>query len=336
MNILVTGGGGYIGSTLVPMLLNDGHNVTVIDRFFFGENLLPDTKNLTKIKADVRNYDYNILKGIDAVIDLVAISNDPSGELLPKETEEINFRSRLATATKAKEFGVKRYILPSSCSIYGFQDNEVNERSEVNPLTIYAKNNYCAENEIIKLADDSYTVTILRQATIYGYSPRMRFDLAVNGMTFGAWKSRNIPLMRDGEQWRPMLHVQDAARAMMFMLKQNPSDINAQIFNVGSQNNSNYKIKDIAQKVVDTVPDKVVIEWYGDPDNRSYKVNFDKISKLGFRCEHTIEDGIKEIYLKLQEGTLDKTDRTITLKWYQNLIEWNNLLKDVVIEGKIF
>jgi nucleoside-diphosphate-sugar epimerase len=335
MKVFVTGAGGYIGTTLVPMLLDKGCDVIALDRFFFGEDYLKDHPRLTKIKADSREYDFGLMKDVDAVIDLVAISNDPSGDLLPRETDEINFRSRATTAMKAKEYGVKRYILPSSCSIYGFQDAIVNEESAVNPITLYAKANLSAENAVKKLADDNFTVVILRQSTLYGYSPRMRFDLAINGMTFGAWKTGKLPLMRDGSQWRPMVHVKDTSRAMIFMLNAEQEKTNGNIFNVGSVTNSNYQIKTLGEMVANTIPNDVKIEWYGDPDHRSYQVSFDKLAALGFKCEQTIENGIEEMAKALENGLTDKTDKTITLKWYQNLIEWNETVNQVAINRRI-
>ncbi len=336
MRILVTGAGGYVGTTLVPMLLENGYDVIAMDRFFFGESLIENHPKLQKIKADSRDYDACIIKNIDAVIDLVAISNDPSSDLFPKETKEINFQSRVRTAKLAKEYGVKRYILPSSCSIYGFQDEEVNETSPVNPITLYAKANLAAEEGVKALADDDFVVVVLRQSTLFGYSPRMRFDLAINGMTFGALKTGKLPLMRDGSQWRPMVHVKDTARAMMFMLEADPTRINNNIFNIGSIANSNYRIKDLGEMVANTVTQDVEIEWYGDPDHRSYKVNFDKLAGLGFECIYTIEYGIQEIAEAIEAGLTDKTDKTITLKWYKNLIEWNETLEGIVLNGKVF
>ena len=221
MKIHVTGGAGYIGSVLVPKLLEYGHEVIVSDRFFFGDTL-PDHQRLTKKRADSRNLDSSLFEGVDAVIDLVAISNDPSGEKFAEATFEINHKSRLRTAKLAKEHGSERYILPSSCSIYGFQEDGhiADEESPTNPLTSYSKANEMAEKDILPLADEKFVVTVVRQATVYGFSNRMRFDLAINGMTYGAWRERKLPLMRDGKQWRPMIHVKDTSDAMIFMLHQ--------------------------------------------------------------------------------------------------------------------
>jgi nucleoside-diphosphate-sugar epimerase len=175
--ILVTGAGGYIGSVLVPKLLNKGYAVKAVDRYFFGMDKLEAHERLTVIKEDTRRLGEHHFAGVDAVIDLVAISNDPGGDLFPEATYEINHASRVQSARKAKAMGVQRYILPSSCSIYGFQDNGrmVDETAATNPLTTYAKANEKAEQDILPLADAAFTVVILRQATVYGYSPRMRF-----------------------------------------------------------------------------------------------------------------------------------------------------------------
>ena len=319
MKVLVTGGAGYIGNILIPTLLRENYEVTVLDRFFFGD-YFEDHKNLTKINADSRNYDAEILKEIDAIIDLVAISNDPSGEAFQEATYQINYESRVRSAKLAKLNGVKRYILPSSCSIYGFQGKNfiADEKSPTNPLTSYAKANELAEKEILPLADESFTVTVIRQATVYGYSPRMRFDLAINGMTFGAWKQRKLPLMRDGKQWRPMIHVQDTSDALIHILKADKDLINNEIFNAGSKHNV-YQLGDLAKRVAQAVGEDVSIEWYGDKDTRSYNVSFNKIEEIGFKAKLSAEDGVKELVSKLEKGELKKTKKTITLDWYSEL-----------------
>lgn len=336
MKVLVTGAGGYIGTTLIPMLLKQGHKVVALDRFFFGEEKLVQSPNLELVFADSRNYDENIMHGIDAVIDLVAISNDPSGELFQDQTYEINHKSRVRTAQLAKKHGVSRYILPSSASIYGFQDKAfiADENSKTNPLTTYAKANEMAEKDILPLASNDFCVIVLRQSTVYGYSSRMRLDLAINGMTYGAWATGKLPLMRDGTQWRPMVHVSDTARAQIFMLDAPKAEVNGNIFNVGSDANS-YQIKDLAEIVKHTVGN-VEIEWYGDPDERSYRVSFKKIESLGYKAEKIAEDGVREILEKLNSGELEKTLDTITLDWYKSLIEWHKRLKKIEINGGIF
>jgi len=334
--VLVTGAGGYIGTTLVPMLLERDYKVRAIDRFFFGGDLLPDHPQLERIRADSRKLEPAHLEGVDHVIDLVAISNDPSGELFEEATYQINHKSRVRTAELARAAGARRYILPSSCSLYGFQDPQVicDETFPTNPLTTYAKANEMAEEGVLPLASDDFCVVVLRQATVYGYSPRMRFDLAINGMTYGAWKTGVLPLMRDGSQWRPMVHVRDTARAQIFMLSAPAERINGERFNVGSDAN-NYQLGPLAELVCETLPREVRIDWYGDPDHRSYRVAFDKIEALGWRAEYTAREGALEIYEKLESGAVDKTTQTITLEWYKELTRWHRIVREVELHGGI-
>ncbi len=334
--VMVTGGGGYIGTTLVPMLVERGYRVRVIDRFFFGRDRLPDDERIEKITEDTRRLTPAHFAGVRYVIDLAAISNDPSGALFPEATWEINHAARVRCAHLAREAGAERYVLPSSCSVYGFQDPDViaDERHPTNPLTVYAKANERAELDVLPLAGDSFGVVVLRQATVYGYSPRMRFDLAINGMTYGAWKHRRLPLMRDGSQWRPMVHVADTSRALIWAIEAPASDVSGEVFNVGSEENV-YQIGPLGRLVAETVGDDVEIEWYGDPDHRSYRVSFEKIESRGYKAEHTAVDGVRDVVAALESGHTDRTPDTITLEWYRLLVEWRERLAQVELDGAL-
>ena len=323
MNILVTGGGGYIGSTLVPLLLDAGHAVCVLDRFFFGVERLPVHPRLRLVREDIRWTISEHFEGVDVVVDLAALSNDPSGELDPEVTRQINHRARVRNARLARDCGVARYVLPSSCSVYGAQapDVIVDETSPLSPLTTYAQANAAAEEGALALAGPDFCVVVLRQATVYGYSPRMRFDLAINGMTYGAWKDGRLPVMRDGTQWRPMLHVGDAARAIAFMLDAPADRVNGEIINIGSGDN-NYQIGPLAEFVAENVQRDVTVEWYGDADLRSYRVSFDRLAALGFSTKFDAADGVQEVVAALEDGRTDRTIDTITLDWYQQLSDW--------------
>lgn len=320
--VLVTGAGGYIGSTLTRLLLQEGYPVRGIDRFLFGRDTLPpDGDGLQTIEADIRGLEEDHFEDVFAVIDLAALSNDPAGELDPEVTWSINHRGRARVARLAKESGVNRYILPSSCSIYGFQDGMLDETSPINPLTTYAQANRKAEEDVLPLADEDFCVGVIRQATVYGLSYRMRFDLAINGMVKGFYQNGRIPILRDGTQWRPFVHVSDTSRAMAMLLEADAKTVNGQIFNVGSDE-QNVQIMPLAELVADAMGMPFEYEWYGDPDRRSYRVSFEKIREaIGFEPQCTPADGAAEVYHALKAEEVDPEDpKTITVKWYKQLL----------------
>ena len=318
-NILITGAGGYIGSILVPHLLALGYDVTALDQFYFGRDRLPAHDKLTIVQQDTRDITPEQLEQVDAIVDMAAISNDPSGELFQDTTWAVNYKGRARLAQMARDKGISRYLLMSSCSVYGFQDmgEAVDETGALNPLTTYARANVAAERDITALQDaGDFTPVILRLATVFGLSPRMRFDLAINGMTYGAWANRELPLMRDGTQWRPMIHVKDVARVIAHMLTAPARAVHKQIFNIGDEKNL-YQIGPLGKRVAAAVGDDVTTRWYGDPDHRSYIVDFGKIATLGFHAGYVAEDGVAEIVEALETGKVDKTTDTITLEWYK-------------------
>lgn len=334
--IVITGGGGYIGSVLSPLVAEAGYRVRVLDRFFFGDTL-PESPRIEKIKTDSRKIEPWMLRGAHAVLDLAAISNDPAGELDPVKTLDINYRARRRLQEMAAEAGVDRYVLASSCSIYGFQDGVMDEDSPTNPLTTYAEANLRAEESALELhhRGAEMAVVLFRQATMYGLSPRMRFDIAVNGMTLGMWQDGSIPLLRDGTQWRPMIHIRDTAKAFLAALAADKSVIAGQRFNVGS-NEQNYQILQLGELVAKGVGKEFRHTWYGDPDHRSYQVNFDKIKDvLGFTPDWTPDRGAAEIAAALAAGTVIPDIRTKTLAWYSELIEWAERIRDIAPDGTI-
>ena len=260
------------------------------------------------------------LEGSTRVIDLVAISNDPSGEQFRNETLADQLATPASTHARAGQGGwgeaLRAALLLQHLRLPG-QEAVVDETWPTNPLTTYAGRTSRPRTDVLALADARFTVVVLRQATVYGLSPRMRFDLAINGMTYGAWKTGKLPLMRDGTQWRPMVHVKDTAAAQIFMLDAPADKVSGQIFNVGSANNV-YQLGPLAEIVAAVVPRPVEIEWYGDVDHRSYRVAFDKIEGLGWRAAHEAADGVREICAAIDTG-LQKDERTITLAWYRHL-----------------
>ncbi len=335
MKVLVTGGAGYIGSILSRTLLEKGYDVACLDRLFFGMNPIKEIADKIRlIKDDIRWFKPEILKGIDAVFDLASLSNDPSGELEPQKTLEINYKGRVRVAKLSKKYGVTRYVLASTCSVYGFQEEILTEESSLNPLTTYAKANMLAEKEILPLADKTFTVTALRQATVYGLSPRMRFDLAINGMVLGFYKNGKIPIMRDGKQWRPFIHVKDTSNAFIKVLEADPELVNGQVFNAGS-NEQNIQIFNLAKLIAESINLPFNYEWYGSPDKRSYRVSFNKIKEtLNFKPHYTPKEGAKEVFNALKDGRVSGDDpRTITVKWYKRLLEMHTLITEVEING---
>lgn len=338
MRILVTGGAGYLGSTLVPMLLESGHEVTVVDRFYFGEQNLPASgagTRLTTVRADVRWCDGKLFEGQDAVVDMAALSNDPAGALDAWKTFEINYLGRSRVARLAQQAKVPRYLATSSCSVYGFQDGWLDETSTPNPLTAYAEANILVERDNLPLGNDAFTTTAVRFATLYGLSPRMRFDLAINGMVAGALKTGKIPVMRDGTQWRPFLHVRDAARAIQTVLMAPPAEINRQVFNVGSED-QNFQIRPLAEVVSGAMREPPALEWYGDADARSYRVRFEKVQRaLDFQPALGPPDAVKEIETALRSGAVRQSPETSTVGWYQHLLTDPTAGAKVALHGAV-
>lgn len=338
LTFFVTGGGGYLGSVLVPILLNSGHSVKVLDRFFWGKQVFApyfSNSNLNLIEGDTRNFDPTLLEGTEVVIDLAALSNDPIGELKPERTIEINCDARIRTATLAKETGVKKYLLASSCSVYGFRDEVLSETSTLSPVTTYAKASMMAEQGVMKLSDNNFCVVALRQGTLYGISPRMRFDIVVNTMVQSLFK-HDLITVQGGQQWRPVLHVEDSARAFLqiaeMTTKEEVHAINGQIYNVGS-NDQNYQMQTLAKLIVEAVkPDAQIITQDIQTDFRSYKVSFNKINQqLGYTTKITPQQAAQDIYSALLKNQIQDSIETKTIDWYKHILHQNPKALDILI-----
>ncbi len=329
LKVFVTGGAGYIGRVLVPALVQKGFNVTVLDRNFLNppetENPFSDL-NVRFIKDDIRYFDPNLLRGQDAVVDLAALSNDPSGELDPVRTWDINFIGRARVCRLAKKVGVERYIVSSSTSVYGFRDGISDELTPPNPLTTYAEANVAVERDTLMLGDKNFTPVALRFATAFGYSPRMRLDLAVNAMTFNAVKFKKIRLMKDGQQYRPFVHVADISNAVRVALEAEKEKVSGEVFNVGSED-LNIKLLDLANIIIKVTGIQNSIEWYGDPDKRSYRGSFEKIrSVLSYKTSVSIEQGVREIKEKIDSGTVVDRLEYHTVEYYKKLLDSKYLI----------
>jgi len=335
---MVTGAGGYIGTQLVRDLVKAGHEVTAVDRFFFGKEPLSEFvgNKLVAIKQkDIRDLDQNDFKGHDAVCDLACLSNDPAGEIDPQLTYQINRDGRIHVAKTAKQAGVAKYIISSSCSVYGKgEEPQLSETSKTNPISVYAKSTLEAEQENLSIADNNFSVTALRNATVFGLSTRMRFDLVVNLMTLTAFQKGRIIVMGGGLQWRPLVHLSDVSRAFTTVVSANNSVVNREIFNIGLDN---FQIKDLAYIVREELPFPVEIEIApDDTDARDYNVIFKKAEqKLGFNASFGVSQGIKEIYSALKLGKVDIGPKTITVQWYRNILAAKELMDSISINGRI-
>lgn len=337
-HILVTGGAGYIGSTLVPMLLGRGYRVTVVDRLYFGSNTLPSHPSLTLIKADVRRVDPRVFEGVDGLVDLAGISNDPACELDVELTRSVNLEGSRRCHRLAQGAGVQRIVFASSCSVYGHgEGTQLVETSKLHPVSLYARCKADVEHSLLELGNSTpMTVTALRFATVFGLSVRMRFDLAVNVMTKNAYTQQRIVVDGGGKQWRPFVHVSDVAEAIVRTLESPVERVRGQVINVGS-NEGNIRILNLAYRVRDAIAGTHLDIAGSDPDLRDYNVNFDKIKTvLDWQPHRTVDEGIREVLAALRDGRVDPDDRRFyTLKQYIFLAEVERVFGDVAIDGRV-
>ncbi len=305
---MVIGGGGYVGAVLVPKLLQEGYRVKVYDLFIYGEgvfNSVKDDPNLTLTKGDVRDIDLleKEVKGVDAIIHLACISNDPSFELNPELGKSINYDSFEPMVKAAKAAGVKRFIYASSSSVYGVKEvDNVTEDMELDPLTDYSKFKMMCEEILLRYADDDFVGLILRPATVCGYSPRQRMDLIVNILTNHAVNRGRI-IVNGGSQKRPNIHIEDITDLYIKSLEYEDAQINRKIFNAGYEN---FPVSELASQVKEIVGSGVEIVTEPTNDPRSYHISSEKIrAELDFTPRHTIEDAVRDIKDAIEEGMLD-------------------------------
>lgn len=302
MKVLVTGTEGYIGSRLAPWLIAHGHDVTGIDAGFYRDGTLYlDPLGLPQlprtIVKDLRTLTRADFEGYDAVVHLAELSNDPLGQNNPEITFEINHKGSVQIAEAARAAGVKRFVYASSCSVYGVGASDyVNEESPVNPQTAYAKCKTLVERDVKPMAGGGFSAVFLRNATAYGASPRMRFDIVLNDLCALAWTKKKIAMISDGSPWRPIVHVEDICQAVSCALVAPEEDICGQIFNVGATE-ENYRVREIAEIIGSVFPGCEVTMGPPGGDNRSYRVSFDKIAtKLpGYKARWTAKMGAEEL-----------------------------------------
>ena len=338
MKVLITGTDGYIGSVMGPYLMDQGFDVTGLDTGYYragwlfnnGETVYPSYLN-----KDLRDIKVDDLKGYDAVVHLAELSNDPLGQLNPEITFKINHKGSVRIAKLCKEAGVQRFVYASSCSVYGVGSDEYKtEKSETNPQTTYAECKVLVEKEVSKLADKNFSPTFLRNATAYGASPRMRFDIVLNNLSGLAWTTGVIEMISDGMPWRPLVHIRDISKSVKCALEAPIEAVHNEVFNVGDTN-ENYRVREIAEIVGKVFPGCKTTFGDSGGDNRSYRVSFDKINTRlpGFSCEYTAQKGAEELYkifkkIDMSEEIFQGKPYT-RLKQLKFLLETNQLNEDL-------
>ena len=313
MNVLVTGHKGFIGTVLVPLLQGAGHTVSGLDSDLYRNSTYGSYRGGvdTEIQKDVRDVEKQDLDGVDAIVHLAALSNDALGDLNPEITYAINHHASVRLAAIAKEVGIARFVFASSCSMYGAAGNEVlDETAEFNPLTPYAESKVLVERDLRQLADDHFSPTFMRNATAYGVSPRIRFDVVLNNLTAWAFTTGRVHLKSDGSPRRPLVHIEDISRAVIAVLRSPRERVHNESFNVG-HNSENYRIKQLADFVKETVP-SCEIRFAADagPDKRTYKVDFTKYASTfpDDAPRWTAKRGVEDLYQSYRRIGLNKDE----------------------------
>jgi len=338
MNVLVTGTEGYLGSLLAPILLEQGHEVLAIDTGFYKSGWLYHGCSFTPrtLSKDIRQIEPQDLEGVQAIVHMAELSNDPTGELAPEITYQINHLGSVRLAEMARKAGVERFVYMSSCSVYGLAAaSHMTEESPVNPQTAYATCKTLVERDLKPMADRGFSPTVLRNATAYGASPRMRFDIVLNNLAGLAWTTREIKMVSDGTPWRPLVHALDIARAICCVLAAPRETIHNEIFNVGDTSH-NYTIKEIAEIVAEVFPGCRLTFGEQGADNRSYRVSFEKIrTKLpDFRCDWDARRGAQQLHDVFAQ--IDLTPDLFNARSFTRLKQLEYLLRTAQIDRDFF
>jgi nucleoside-diphosphate-sugar epimerase len=338
MKICVTGSDGYLGSLLTPELIQRGYEVVGLDTGFYKErNLYRSKETMPRtIVKDVRDIDASDLAGFDAIVHMGDLSNDPAGELAPHITDEINHKGSVRLAELARKVGVQRFVYMSSCSVYGVAgDDFLTEDSPTDPQTAYAVCKTLVERDLRTLANAQFAPTCMRNATAYGASPRMRFDIVLNNLAGLAWTVKEIKMTSDGTPWRPIVHALDICQAIIAVLEAPREAVANEVFNVGDTGH-NYRVREIAEIVGDVFPGCSVSFGPPSPDNRSYRVSFDKIQKHlpTFKCRWDARRGAEQLLELFRR--IDMTDEVFKYRSFTRLRQLEYLIRTRQIDRDFF
>ena len=338
MKVLVTGTEGYLGSLLPPLLMDKGHEVLGIDTGYYKVGWLYNgtTTTAKTLNKDIRHITSEDLVGIEAIVHMAELSNDPTGQLSPNITYEINHKGSVRLATIAKAAGIRRFVYMSSCSVYGVAtEGDVTEESPVNPQTAYAECKTLVERDLQLMADDNFSPTFMRNATAFGASPRMRFDIVLNNLSGLAWTTKEITMTSDGTPWRPLVHALDICKAISCTLEASRDIIHNQIFNVGDTAN-NYRVREVAEIIAKTFIGCQSTFGENGSDNRSYRVNFEKINQKlpGFKCDWNASRGAEQLFYLFKQ--IDLTSETFLSRGFTRLKQLEYLIRTQQIDRDFF